>query len=379
MFFGLVGRVDGRTHQVRRKRALCLSERELFQQLDPEAFGRQLSDVAIDLFHTSPELAIELVSRRGGQNSTENAFDWAIAGLAIQAHLVTDDPNAKNHARNLHDQIKDPTLRRLSMHAVAILGNLPASEVITEASRLESTGDKLFLLQRWMAANHTRSDASDVLEHGLRLAIHATSYTASATVYRQLAVCLPHISEPERRNELIELLDGQKAVLEKLGPQEDYIRLLLIIARTVALDNEDQSHERLLSIYNDVVMIDDPVVKVAAAARLAGTLARIDPGRRLDEELHTLVDQELEDGTTRLLLESAEHFEVCRGVIKALAVTRPKSALSVVQKINTEWRRDLGYQAFIETAVAAPLAEVPFGEIGQALDQIIDPAISTRR
>lgn len=349
--------------------------REVYDQLDPDALDSHLSDIAIDLFHSSPELAIELVSQRQGQDQGENAIDWAIAGLVIQAQLAKDDPNVKRHSRELHEKIKDPSLRRLSMHAVAVLGDMSASEIIREVSHLESTGDKLYLLQHWMIANRTRQNASDVLEYGLRLAIQATSYTATAKVYRELALCLPHISDPARRSELIELLDGQRSVLERLGPPEEYIRLQLILARAAARHDKLGSYDRLVSIYFEVEGIDDPVVKVACKARLAAAIALIDPSGRMDQELRLLVDTEFVAELGDLLSQSAEHFDVCRGVIRALAASRPKAVLEVIQKMNTEWRRDLGYQEFVEAAIAAPLSEAPFKEMVEALDLIATPDI----
>ncbi|MBB4635621.1 AAA family ATPase [Longimicrobium terrae] len=346
----------------------------LYTTLEDDATGEQVLEAAGDLFHVSPELALEVVSKAPG-NEGENALDWARTRLSIQAELTVGDPSAKKQARQLQDQIKNPALRRLSIHAIAVLGDLPAPDVISEAQRIESTGDRLYLLQHWMTANRRRQDADQVLEYGLTASIQATGYTANARVYRALAQCLPYLDSATRVLELVQLLDAQRGVLEKIGPTEDHIRLQLILARAMARHDRANAHERLLAVYNTVSKIGDLVVQTASFGRLVATLTLIDPSKTMDETLHELVEQELLVGVDTLLGGAAEHYEVCKGVIKALAIAQPNTALAVIAKINTEGRRDSAYRAFVEAAISAPATEIPIFEVGWALDQIVDPDI----
>ena len=362
-----------------RREQLMPRIKELIESTDTEALGPSLADVAAELFSVSPELAIDLVTRSEQEERGENTLDWARAQMVIQAHLDKqvggDDPHAWKRMRDLQDQIRDPTLRRLSLQVIAVLGRLSAADVIAEASRFESTADRLFLLQHWMIANRRRKDASDVLEQGVRYALQATDYIATAKTYRELALCLPYISEPERALELVDLLDAQRGVLEKVGPTEDYIRLRLILARTVFAHNEAAGLERLMDAYNEISRVDDPAVRASVTARLAATLARIDPQETLDDTLHGVVEHDLSATLNELLRQSAEQFEACKGAIQALAVARPSDALRLIERINTEYRRDLGYACFVEAATSGPIDEIPIEHVSQALDSISDSEV----
>lgn len=344
----------------------------LYEQLDPETLGRQLTDVASDLFAVWPDLAIELVSRAAGDHG-ENSIDWALARLAIQAHIADLASDSEKQAQKVHERIQDPAVKRLSMQAAAMLGGLNGKAVIAEADRLDSTGDRLFMLQHWMMSNRTHPDAVDVLDHALSLAIQSANYTANAQVYRQLAVCLPYVKDRQRSGYYLGLIDGQRSVLKNLGPTDEYIRLQLVLARAEWNHDQIATRNRFETIYNDIANINDIVVRTSAIASLAATIARVDQSQSLDPDLHILVNEELSDGIERVLTESAQHFEVARGVIRALSISKPEAALNLVARINVEYRRDLGYAAYVEAAATATADEVPISAVNVALDRIVDP------
>jgi hypothetical protein len=348
--------------------------RSLFDQLEPEALGSQLLDTASDLFYTAPDMAIELVSRGAQGNGGENAIDWALAGLAIQAQLMERDANAPKRAAAITERIQDPAARRLSTEASFILGRLTAGEAIAESKLLDTTGDRLYVLQHWMRSNRSRADASTVLEHGLTLLIQASGYTGDARVCRELSLCLPYIDDLQRVSYFIARIDAQRAVLEQHGPSEEFVRLQLLLARAEWRHDQAAATVRLEDVYNTVGSLKDPVVRTTALARLAGTLARIDPLHALDgnSDLHQLVDFELNEGVALLLKCSANQDEVLRGVVEALALRKPYLGLSIIERANTEWRRDYLYREFVESVTAMPLMEVDVHSLQAALDRIVD-------
>ena len=77
-----------------------------------------------------------------------------------------------------------------------------------------------------------RSDAADVVEYALDLAIKTAAYAPNARVLRELAAPLPFMRDKERARRLVGIFDGQKNTVEHIGPTEDYVRLQLLLART---------------------------------------------------------------------------------------------------------------------------------------------------
>ena len=348
--------------------------RALFDQLEPGALGKQLEAAASDVFAIWPELAIELVSKSAGVEG-ENAIDWAFASLAVQAHLDDVGTGASQHAQNIRERIQDPAAKRLSLHAMVSLSNMNSGGVLDEIKRVDSTGDKLYILRHWMLSNSRDPGAIDVLDAGLNIAMHATGYTANARVYRQLCYCLLHLKARHQSTYYLSLIDGQRNVLRELGPLSEFYRLQLLLARAEWNHDQIAASDRLISIYNDVTAVKDPVVRTSAMARLAATISRLRADQVNGIDIREVVDQELQDGVALLLGQAAEHFEVCREIIQALAVARPTTALDLIGQMNTEWRRDLGYREFVESAFDGGPEDIPTREIQSALDQIVSPYV----
>src|SRR6266496_4413575 len=352
--------------------------RTLYSQVDPSNYGHQVFHVALDLFYTSPDLAIELVSEAAGDFG-ENAIDWALASLSIQAQAIEVEPTAREQARTMsgriREKIKDPAAKRLSTEAAMILGDVPARQAILDAEKLDSTGDRLYVLQHWMLSNRERPDSSEVLDYGLRLALSATGFTANAQVYRQLCACLPFLSDVHKLSYYIGLIDAQRAGLLQLGPVDEFVRLQLLLARAEWKHDHTVARNRFLEAYNSIASVKDPVVKLACYARLATELVRTDPDRELDQDaLHELTNQELHQGLKYVLRLTAEHFEATRGAIEALASALPDLALRFIQELNTQHRRDLAYSTFVQASANGPESEFNPDRIRFALESITDPA-----
>ncbi len=351
--------------------------RTLYSQVDASIYGNQVFNVALDLFYTSPDLAIELVSEAAGDFG-ENALDWALASLSIQAQAADVEPTAREQARtmsgHIREKIKDPAAKRLSTEAALILGDVPARQAILDAEKLDSTGDRLYVLQHWMLSNRERPDASEVLDYGIRLALSATGFTANAQVYRQLSACLPFLSDVHKLSYYIGLIDAQRAGLEQLGPVEEFVRLQLLLARAEWKHDHTVARARFLEAYNSIARVKDPVVRLACYARLATELLRTDPDRELDQDaLHELTNQELQQGLKYVLRLTAEHFEATRGAIEALASALPDLALTFIKELNIQPRRDLAYGAFVKASANGPASEFNTDKVQFALESITDP------
>lgn len=353
--------------------ALVTRIRTVYSELEPGSLGRKLPDVAADLFHVIPDLAIDLISREGSEQSGENSMDWALARLSVSALIAKQDGETQSRARSLRDKIADPGARRLSTEAIVILGDMSANDVILESRRFESTGDRLYVLQHWMLANLRRQDAPEVLHEGLEVAIRGTGYSANARVFRELALCLPFVESVQTLQYYTIRLDGQRASIERIGPTEEYIRLQLLLARSEWRFDHAASRERCLAIYNSIAAVEDLPVRAASTARLVSALTQMDPLRELEsDQLHSIAEQELEDCTVRLLAETAEQLDALRGVVEALARTRTDIALQLAGRLNTETRRDAAYSLIVETVASGGLSSVDPRVIEDAIEHIVN-------
>lgn len=351
--------------------------RQLYRQIDYSALDeRRVVEIAQDLVHSEPELAIEMVERATNTSIDENAMDWAFAKLSVRASEASSGQfQSLDTAQNIRSRIRDPEVRSFSEAVSLLVGDYPATEVVRWVSaNLDGTDKQLYLLRRWAMDNREREDAAEVVTFALDLAIRSTPYSPNAGVFREIAAPLPYISKSAVAKGLVGRFDAQKGTVERYGPTEDYVRLQLILARAEYKYDFYAASERVLDVYQYVADLDDLAVKTACLARMVATLADMDPQRRLETEgdLHTEVEAELASETGRLLKETAEHYYATRSIIRALAKIKPDRALDLANRLNTEARRDLALLEMVRSAVQAPTDDLDLDRIKEALDHFED-------
>jgi hypothetical protein len=197
----------------------------LYEQTTAEELREKVDELASDLMYSRPELAINLVKKTPTETDDESASDWAFARLSVDAALRAKRESAGMTlvAETLQRKIKDPALRQFSRGVSVYLGNYSVLDIQNEVERLSSANEKLFLLRLWCANVRDGKDAADVMEYALRLAISTPEYTPTARDLREIATPLPEITDYEKAAKLIAILDSQKAVIQKLGPTQDYV------------------------------------------------------------------------------------------------------------------------------------------------------------
>lgn len=188
--------------------------KQLYSQIDLKALKRQAADIASELMYSEPKIAIELVEKATDTDASENSLDWALAKLSLAAsaanstQLSSTDAENMEANENISSKIKDPRARRFTATAKLLLKEYSAKEVIAEVEKLEGTTDRLHLLRQWAMNNRERSDAADVVDYALKLAIKTTPFTFNATVLRQLAAPLPFIYDEGKARPLVGIFDS---------------------------------------------------------------------------------------------------------------------------------------------------------------------------
>lgn len=356
---------------------LLAQMRQLYTQINPTTLNeRRATDIAADLIYSLPDLAIELVEKATHSEADSSTRDWAFAKLTLAAFRHDQEPFQLTDAlESIQSRIEDPAARRLS-HAVSLLFHKSsAQEVIAEVAKFDVT-ERLNLLRLWTRANRTREDAIEIVDTMLKLMIQTTDYSPNAHVLSEMAVPLPYARDTTRTRQLVGIFDGQKDVIEGLGPTDDYVRLQLILARTECnySDGFETVRNRFIEIYFYILKIEDLALKAQGMARLADLLDTVDPQKTLEtlDRIHTDVQNDLRDFIELLLKTTSNHYQATRGILRILAKTYPDQALRLATTLNIEPRRDRALVNVLTSTVQAPLTDIKWNCITQALDLIVN-------
>jgi len=343
--------------------------RQLYDRIDCAGLGDRAIEIASELIYSYRDLAIELVEKATQDCSTADRSDWAFARLTLAA-VDAEQESTTGNIEQVLERIKDPKARRFSVAASVLIGDYSAARVIDEVSKLEDSADQLFLLRQWTLKNRERADAAEVVEFAFRLAIRATEQTITARDFRELATPLPFIPALEKAKQLVGAFDSQKGAIQRLSSSIDYVRLQLLLAETEARYAFESARNRILEVYlYDISKVEDLVIRAECLARLVSALAE------MDSQLIPEAEEDLNRAVNELLVASAEHYYAMRGIIRALAKTKPELAQKFAEALNIEARRDRALSDLLKSYIQINPVKLDIPRVERILDSIVSREI----
>jgi hypothetical protein len=329
----------------------------LVHQVDPQEFGDDLVDVASDLMYVNPDLALSMFSKLTPNTIDSKNVDLALLQMStVVASQAKADAGMSAALEDIQSKIKNPTAKKLAKTVSLLVVDLPPEEVLRQAKSIESAGDRLFLLRQWCIHNRHPELAAPVLDYAIHFAIRTTEYLPSATDFRAFSEPLPVLQRTEDIASLITSLDIQREAAKNTGPTQDYVRWQLLIAQAEGRLNPVRSGERLFEVYEHVSSLTELDVKTVCLGLLVSSLPAVDPTAAFEGTIaiREMVEQEFETSYKSLLDSTADHYQICRPILDAIAKSRTDLALEVIEKINYETRRDASISAVAETLMDCP-------------------------
>lgn len=355
--------------------------KQLYSEIKETVLAKRARQIAGDLIFSVPELAIELVEKATDVSDSENSLDWALANLSV-ATMVASTEETRGRGRefeaheNIREKIRDPKARRFTSAAALLFGEFSGAEIIHEAEKVTSAGDRLHLLRLWTRTNRESTDAASVIQYALEVAIRATPYTFNATVLRELAIPLPFISDTETLKHLLGIFDSQQGTVEPLGPTEDFVRLQLLLARAEMRFDFEAARSRIADVYLRINEIEDLDLKTVCLSWLITSLTSMDPELRLENEcpdrIHSSTHEEFEVSLKSLLESTGDHFQVTKAVVGALSRYNGEMASDVAMSLNLEDRRDAALLELFDSGTKIPIERIDLGLLDKCLDLFAD-------
>jgi hypothetical protein len=346
----------------------------LYNQVDQKYFGKRATEIAANLIWFNPDLAIELIDTSINIEEDKKEHDWAFAKLSILAIAANYNQSLPSDiAEQTQSRIRDPMLHKFTQAASMFFGDFSASEVIAHAEKVELQ-NRLFFIRHWAIVNQDKEKAADVIDYALDLLIKNTPYTPKTRDLREIAAPLPYVFDKTQAKALVGRFDSLKGTIENLGTTVDYVRLQLLLALTESKYDFDAASNRVLEVYWYVGNINELTTKAECLAWMISTFNKIDTKGILEsnEGILAVTEKELKSNVEELLNTTADHYNVTKGIIKALSISKPNIAIEIAQSLNVAMRRDLATLVFIETLIEAPFKKNDLSLILVAIKKIKD-------
>ncbi|PEQ30014.1 hypothetical protein [Bacillus thuringiensis] len=321
----------------------------LYQKIDVNNLGERAIEIASDLVYTNTELAIELVEKAIGVGKRENALDIAFATLSLTALNKSKNQEGFESIKNLQEKIKNPKIRSFFDDFYIYIKGIDSDDILSDVKKLESVTDQINILANWTATNKKLKGSNQVIKYALNLIVNNPGYAPNAGIYKKLSSQLPLISEIEEIKEIVNLFEIQIENIERGGPRADYIELQLNIIKATNKFDKNAVCSKIIDLYLYISEVEDLTLRAEGLASVYSGLKDIDPKKEFEktDQLHTLVENDLEEAVNKILDGSGAHYDQTKGIIKALTNSNPEKVLEVIKKMNTQDNRENAYHECI--------------------------------
>ncbi len=342
--------------------------RQLIGEVDLTANRDRAFAVAERLVGPFPDLAFEIIEQSSA--GAKSYQDAAFTRLALK-NQIGEHKDKKISSDIYRSKISDATMQGLLRASEAVFGTKSAKDIKASTSTLEGKSRSFFLLQ-WIRLNYRQADALEISEYALEEVARDPSYLPTAADLRDICLPIPEAVNLERARSVLARIEIQQAALLDLSPTVDKIRLevQLIKAKTaLGLLRYDDAFDDL---YLKIGYFTDDAIKLECFCWARSGIETIkNAPSQLLETFRKLFDEEIERTTERCLTATAEHVDVFKGAVAALADSSPAQALALVAKLNTEERRDKAYRIFAEALLnRRSRSPIPIAILMKALNAI---------
>lgn len=358
------GVVDGQVVAYIRELAAGLD----FHELDEAAI--RLSE---NLLFVDPDLALLIVDNALRSESSAAVKDAAFAHLSITASLHSaSDESLEERPRS---RIGDERLQGLIASLTSIVADFSFAETTRVAMEME-IGRRIYFLRHLVAANTKRANVLDVVDFALDQLVANTTYTPKARDLADLAIPLATPGHDLGRvKQLVRRLEGQVGLVEKGAPSADLMRLQMSLAHAELAYDVELARSRISEAYYAVAGMDNLEIRLLCLAAMSYALSRMDQNGILEgaDGFRAVILDDLKRDVEVLLEATASHYQVAFPILKALSSQDPVGTLSLVQKLNTENRRDRALADIARHLIAEPWSEVNAQQLHASITNIVDP------
>jgi hypothetical protein len=325
--------------------------KSLYQQIDFSIIREKGFEIAAILLYTNLEMAIELVERVTDNSSKDNSLDQAYAYLMLYATNINKKAKSQIADIDIIDaKIKDNEIKNITKALRFLSEEFAADDFITYINNITKFSQKLFLLKNWISNNKENEEVSKIIKFTLdEIVNNSREYVPNSTILSEIAQPLPYISNIITTEQLISSFDIHRQTADR--PTRDYIDLQITIAEALLKIDHNKATDRIYDIYLLIDEISDLSIKTDCLCILWHFLCKHDKSHVIEKSLSSnfTIEAQIEKNINLLLKDTALHFKVLEFIIAVMTGENPDFVYDIIQKLNTQERKDVAFMVSIET------------------------------
>ncbi|WP_107942674.1 ATP-binding protein [Metasolibacillus fluoroglycofenilyticus] len=308
----------------------------------------KLVSISTNIFSADMQLALSIIKKIVEKSSTDVSKEKLMDYLLLKLFLKLSDDSAENSGiEEIMGAIDDSEIKDI----INIATTTNAQSFSKVRSKLEVINDasaKMFYLINWCINHKTHNELLDVVEYTLNLFEDKVNHTLTLKDLRYLVETLENRNELERISEIINKVEKVKDSLNSRLKKE-YVKLEISLSKLETKIELAKAQNRFLELIIFIESINELDIKCL------GIIYLLQDGQYImNDEFESYYDElknKFNADFNRMLLQSANHYEISQEIFFELAKIEIDLAMIFFSKINTEKNRFRIFQQIIKAKV----------------------------
>ena len=341
----------------------------LIRDVDLTADRERALAIAEQLVGPLPDQSIAIVEQSSG--GAKDYQDAAFMHIVLKSQ--TKQVNGQQASvEKYRTRIADSDLQGFLRATEAVFGEKSAAEIRSATTGFDGR-QRSFFLRLWIRSHTTDPAALDIADYALDEVARDTAYLPTAADLMDICLPLAEAEDTERAKSILGRIEIQQSSLLDFSPTIDKYRLELEIARAKTALGIADPEDALSDIFLRMGYLEDDGVRLECFAWMRSKIEQFSNIRsEIVAAFRKLLNDSIQETTEKCLSTTAEHLDVFRGAVTALAESSPQQALGLIATLNIQDRRDKGYRLFAEKLLSRRSTDpIEVALLMQALNSII--------
>lgn len=345
--------------------------RQLIAEIEFSELGDDAVNLAADILMFDADAAIGIIeSAVKGASKKERDFALTELSFAASTFKLQHKAKVEDKARPL---ISDEALQRVA-HSFELVAEKQDNATIIASLSTMPIARQITFLRAVIGLRATDANVLDLVEFGLDAIIRETEFVPRAKDLAELAYPLAfRVGDRDKVAQLVARFDSQLGLVAKAAHSKYFTLLQLRLAAAEYDRDRTVARDRIEQTYFEVTEIKTPEIRLECLALMLGALTKLDVEGHLEasDGFRAIVKDDLSSLVGSLLEGTSDHLIVALPVVKALAAEDWHAAVDLIERLNTERRRDNAYAAVVQVLAAQPYTEDRFCGLQTTLAKIV--------
>lgn len=360
--------------------AIVAEIKELLEHIDLDYVRENLMDMAIGLAYFLPNEAIQLIEKALNLREDNNSIEWLMGIIGMIASENKESSNDGDLQLQDKESKKDSFAEKFAKSIGYGISEVSPDEILMEIQKVEKSGDRIFLMRKWIKSNPESSNIYEIIDFTLNLLSQESSVKKPSTeALYDIVFPIKYFTDQKIVESMVKRIDD--LMININTPTIGKVKLDIAVIEALFNVHIDEANNRTIVLTDFINNLTDICIKLECYANLWTMWNDIRHSGKIDLEYILIDEKFLKNEINNLLkkfLESiADQHEEIEDTLYIISKLDFAFALNIASMLNTSSRRDKACQTCLESYIDNNFVKWNLDDIEYAINQINSENIRT--